>query len=61
MMTLKRRIRRIERAVKPHDPGFIVLFRDDAGVLRDAEGNIMTDANRPPGRAIVFDERIRDC
>jgi hypothetical protein len=60
-MTLKRRIKRIERAVKPHDPGFTLLFRDDAGVLRDAEGNIITDANRSSGMAIIFDERIRNC
>ncbi len=57
-MTLKRRLMKIERVVNPRAPSFTVLFEDEAGTLRDTEGNVIT--GQLCGKVIVFSESIRD-
>jgi hypothetical protein len=56
-MTLKRRLSKVERAVSPREPSFTLAFCDDAGVMRDVEGNVIT--GQLSGKVIVFDECIR--
>ena len=56
-MTLKRRIKKVERVVSPREPSFTLAFCDDAGVMRDVEGNVIT--GQLSGRVLIFDERIR--
>lgn len=56
--TQKKRLKKIERSVNPPDPSYIMAFRDDAGILRDAEGNIIT--GQLSGTVIIFDVDLRD-
>jgi hypothetical protein len=57
-MTLKRRLSKVESAVDPGNPGFFtVVYRDEAGITRDKEGNIIT--GQLSGTVIVLSEKIR--
>jgi hypothetical protein len=57
-MTLKRRLKRVENTAGLGTPAFTVVYRDEAGITRDTEGNLIT--GQLSGTVIVFDEKIRD-